>query len=283
MSTKIFIGNLSHEAQEDDLRPIFEKYGSVSECAVLSSYGFVHMDDEEEAKSAIEGLNGYNIRGLRIRVEISHGKKGDGSKRGRGGGGFRGGRGRGGPRGGGGRDRGGPSRPSPYDRYPAPSSSYYDRYDPYSRYPYPERDYYRPLPPRDPYRVPPTDRYSAPPRERYPERSLPERYPSPYERERIPTRDARSAYPAERIYERTPVERDPYYGRERAASDYYRQEVDPPPHGGINGAAANNGYDSYRPLRSSGGSGYGEESGRAYGRGTPGNSQSDLQTDPIFF
>ncbi|ESP02308.1 hypothetical protein LOTGIDRAFT_238035 [Lottia gigantea] len=264
MTFKIFIGNLSHEAQESDLRPAFEKYGAVAECAVLSSYGFVHMENEDEAQAAIEGLNGYDICGLRIRVEMSHGKKGDGPRRGgRGGRGGRGssrggGRGRDGPRGGGG-------RPSPYDRYPPPSSSYYDRYDPYSRYPYPERDYYRPLPPVERYRMPPSDRYAAP-RDRYAaERPPPDRYAAAYERERLPARDARSAYPA---YDRG-VERDAYYGRERgAAADYYGHEAE------RSAAPVSNGY-SYRGEARGG---YAEDSYRA-----PGNSQSSLQTQPIYF
>lgn len=41
MPTKIFIGNLGPDTQAQDLRPLFEKYGHVSECDVLRNYGFV--------------------------------------------------------------------------------------------------------------------------------------------------------------------------------------------------------------------------------------------------
>lgn len=41
MPTKIFVGNLAAETQSDDIRALFEKYGSVVECDVLNRYGFV--------------------------------------------------------------------------------------------------------------------------------------------------------------------------------------------------------------------------------------------------
>ena len=41
MPVKIFIGNLSSDTTGDDLRPLFERYGRVSECDVVRNYGFV--------------------------------------------------------------------------------------------------------------------------------------------------------------------------------------------------------------------------------------------------
>jgi RNA recognition motif-containing protein len=41
MTVKIFIGNLSGDTQADDVRALFEKYGTVVECDVLKNYGFV--------------------------------------------------------------------------------------------------------------------------------------------------------------------------------------------------------------------------------------------------
>ena len=41
MPVKIFIGNLSSDTTGDDLRPLFERYGRVSECDVIRNYGFV--------------------------------------------------------------------------------------------------------------------------------------------------------------------------------------------------------------------------------------------------
>ncbi|KAL5008095.1 hypothetical protein ScPMuIL_013676 [Solemya velum] len=217
MTTKIFIGNLSSETQSADLRQLFQKFGKVAECDVLRNYGFVHMDDSGEAKSAIAELDGYSLHGNRMRVELSTGKSGSG-RGGRG-------RGRGGSRFGGG---GGGGRP------PA---------DPYYR-PYPYDDYRRPYPPRPGDRYPPTSR--PPYDDRYgripppPERDERYRYPYPEER-RMPGRyDDRMA-----AYERTRT--DPYY-RDRSPMgrpppDYYRRE----PSLEYRGEAARgypNGYDS---------------------------------------
>lgn len=73
---KIFIGNLPDEGQvkNEDVRPLFEQYGSVSECEVIKNYGFVHMDDEEAGLRAISELNGYEIAGRKMKVEKSESK-----------------------------------------------------------------------------------------------------------------------------------------------------------------------------------------------------------------
>lgn len=41
MTIKIFIGNLASETEADQVRVLFEKYGTVTECDVLKNYGFV--------------------------------------------------------------------------------------------------------------------------------------------------------------------------------------------------------------------------------------------------
>jgi len=73
---KVFIGNLPDEGQvkNEDVRPLFEQYGSVSECEVIKNYGFVHMDDEEAGLRAISELNGYEIAGRKMKVEKSESK-----------------------------------------------------------------------------------------------------------------------------------------------------------------------------------------------------------------
>ncbi|XP_046351322.1 RNA-binding protein lark-like [Haliotis cracherodii] len=328
MPTKIFIGNLGPDTQAQDLRPLFEKYGHVSECDVLRNYGFVHMSDDNEAQVAITELDGYSIHGHRMRVERSTGKRGEGGGkdrargggRGRGRGGIGRGSGRGSPRGG-----GGGIRDSYGSRYPPPHP--YDRYDPYYRYPYPERDpYYRPPPPSDRYppRMPPPpppgDRY--PPRDRLPagERPLPPpdrraAYPDPRDRMLPPPRD-RYGYPEERSpYERSPYERarpldvpsDPYY-RERSPvarppPEYYERPLAdyPPPArrpAQENGQGYPNGYDYYskrpdyrdleRPVVSSHSAPQYQQprmsgAGSTSAQKNPYDSQSLLQTGPIFF
>jgi RNA recognition motif-containing protein len=71
MPTKIFVGRLSEGVTNDVIRELFRKFGKVVECDVVADYGFVHMESEEEAKAAISALDGYNINGSRISVEMS--------------------------------------------------------------------------------------------------------------------------------------------------------------------------------------------------------------------
>merc|ERR1712001_127708 len=90
--TKIFVGNLGNDGKitNDDLRPLFEKYGTVTECECMGKFAFVHMETEAEATEAVKELNGHLIKDRNIKVE--KGSKND-KKRGAGGGKMRGGRG----------------------------------------------------------------------------------------------------------------------------------------------------------------------------------------------
>lgn len=71
---KIFIGNLSSTATAEELRVLFEKYGSVSECDIVKNYGFVHMPNTFEAEQAIQNLNQHEMHGWPMNVEISKGR-----------------------------------------------------------------------------------------------------------------------------------------------------------------------------------------------------------------
>lgn len=70
---KIFIGNLSGETTSQDLRELFEDHGNVLEADVVEGkyFGFVHMETEDERKSAVEALNGHSLHGRDIAVEAS--------------------------------------------------------------------------------------------------------------------------------------------------------------------------------------------------------------------
>lgn len=73
----IFIANLNFKIQSDYLREVFEEYGTVSSAKIITDkktgrskgYGFVEMDDDEEARKAIQGLNGQELEGRSIVVE----------------------------------------------------------------------------------------------------------------------------------------------------------------------------------------------------------------------
>lgn len=73
---KIFIGNLPDGGivKNEDVRPLFEQYGTVSEAEIVKNYGFVHMDSDEAGMRAITELNGYFICGRNMKVEKSESK-----------------------------------------------------------------------------------------------------------------------------------------------------------------------------------------------------------------
>ncbi|KAG4066504.1 hypothetical protein HA402_007140 [Bradysia odoriphaga] len=72
---KLFIGNLEEKTQPNDLRPLFEKYGTVVECDIVKNYGFVHMENEQQGRDAIQNLNGYVINANPIKVEAAKSRR----------------------------------------------------------------------------------------------------------------------------------------------------------------------------------------------------------------
>nr|CAA36322.1 16 kDA protein [Mus musculus] len=68
---KIFVGNVSAACTSQELRSLFERRGRVIECDVVKDYAFVHMEKEADAKAAIAQLNGQEVKGKRINVELS--------------------------------------------------------------------------------------------------------------------------------------------------------------------------------------------------------------------
>ena len=115
MSKKIYVGNLSFKATEEDVRDLFEAHGTLESVAMINDrdtgrfrgFCFVEMDDNE-ALAAIEALDGYEHDGRALRVNEARPREE------RGGGGFRSGggnRGGGGPRSGGGGPRSGGGGP----------------------------------------------------------------------------------------------------------------------------------------------------------------------------
>ncbi|MBW7864732.1 MAG: RNA-binding protein [Candidatus Hydrogenedentes bacterium] len=105
----IFVGNLSFNTNEDNLRAAFEAYGQVSSARIITDretgrsrgFAFVEMPSSSEAQAAISGLDGRDMDGRNLKVNEAKPKEEGG--RGGGGGGYRGGGGGGGYRGGGSR------------------------------------------------------------------------------------------------------------------------------------------------------------------------------------
>lgn len=72
---KLFVGNLQEGSiSSDDLKPLFESYGNVTECEVIKNYAFVHVDVEDNGDAIIRELNGTDLKGRNIKIEISESK-----------------------------------------------------------------------------------------------------------------------------------------------------------------------------------------------------------------
>ena len=121
MNSKLFVGNLSFNTTENDLQDAFAAHGTVVETNLMMDrvsgrprgFGFVTMSSPEEAQKAIDALNGKEIDGRALTVNIARPREerpggGGGGRREFGGGGGGGGRrdyGGGSGGGGGGRGR----------------------------------------------------------------------------------------------------------------------------------------------------------------------------------
>ena len=111
MESKLYVGNLSYNVSEDDLRELFSQAGEIKDVQIITDrdtrrskgFGFVEFNTQADAEKAIQMFNEHELDGRRLTVNIARPREDRG---GGGGGGFRGGGG-GGSRGGYGGGRGG--------------------------------------------------------------------------------------------------------------------------------------------------------------------------------
>src|ERR1700752_1360707 len=101
MSNKLFVGNLSFNTTENDLQDAFAAHGTVTEANLMMDrttnrprgFGFVTMSSAEEAQKAIAALNGKEIDGRALTVNVARPREersgGGGGRREYGGGGDR--------------------------------------------------------------------------------------------------------------------------------------------------------------------------------------------------
>src|SRR5881396_3691433 len=100
MSTKLFVGNLSFNATENQLQDLFAAHGNVIEVDVITDkfsgrprgFGFVTMETKEAAEAAIQALNGKDIDGRALTVNEAKPRE-ERAPRSGGAGGYGGGRG----------------------------------------------------------------------------------------------------------------------------------------------------------------------------------------------
>lgn len=78
-SMNIYVGNLPYETGENDLRQAFEEFGAVDTVKVIvdrytnrsKGFGFVEMPNDEEAKAAIAELDGKDMGGRPLKVNVA--------------------------------------------------------------------------------------------------------------------------------------------------------------------------------------------------------------------
>lgn len=96
----IYVGNLSHDVTEDDLKEAFKAFGEVETVRLIKDndtgrskgFGFVEMSDNANAQSAIDGLNDKELKGRALKVNTARPRTENRSGRGGYGGGRGGGR-----------------------------------------------------------------------------------------------------------------------------------------------------------------------------------------------
>ncbi|MGC6506598.1 MAG: RNA recognition motif domain-containing protein [Coraliomargaritaceae bacterium] len=96
MNTKMYVGNLSFDATQEDLESLFSAYGNVKDVFILKDresgrprgFAFVSMETPEEMNAAIEALNGEEFMGRNLTVNEARPRE---ERGGGGGGGYRGG------------------------------------------------------------------------------------------------------------------------------------------------------------------------------------------------
>lgn len=98
MGRKLYVGNLSYDVTSSSLEQMFSQFGTVQSAQVIQDrdtgrskgFGFVEMGSDQEAQSAIDGMNGQEFNGRTLTVNEARPREDRG---GGGGGGGRGGRG----------------------------------------------------------------------------------------------------------------------------------------------------------------------------------------------
>uniref|UniRef100_A0A182WH35 RRM domain-containing protein n=1 Tax=Anopheles minimus TaxID=112268 RepID=A0A182WH35_9DIPT len=76
--TRVYVGNLTDKVKKEDLEGEFTKYGKLNSVWVAFNppgFAFIEFENKEEAETACDNLNGQDILGSKLRVEISKGRR----------------------------------------------------------------------------------------------------------------------------------------------------------------------------------------------------------------
>ncbi len=83
MQTKLYVGNLSYDTTEDELRDLFTQAGTVASVALIKDrdtgrskgFAFVEMSNQSEAEKAIQMFNGYTLANRPLKVNAARPKE----------------------------------------------------------------------------------------------------------------------------------------------------------------------------------------------------------------
>ena len=72
-TSKLYVGNLNYQTDEEQLRELFSQYGTVSSINIIEGKGFAFVEmDQSGAEAAIQALNGQEMGGRSLRVNEAH-------------------------------------------------------------------------------------------------------------------------------------------------------------------------------------------------------------------
>ncbi|MBN1798893.1 MAG: RNA-binding protein [Spirochaetales bacterium] len=77
MANKVYVGNLSYETTDDELRELFKECGTIASVKIITDaytgksrgFAFIEMETSKEAKNAISTLNGRELNGKVLRID----------------------------------------------------------------------------------------------------------------------------------------------------------------------------------------------------------------------
>lgn len=83
MKNKLYVGNLPFSADDSSIKELFSKSGTVTSASVIhdketgrsKGFGFIEMSSEQEAATAIENLNGKELEGRALKVNLAKPKE----------------------------------------------------------------------------------------------------------------------------------------------------------------------------------------------------------------
>jgi RNA recognition motif-containing protein len=67
----LYVRNLTADVTEEQLKSLFEEFGSIERVKKIKDYAFVHFEDRNLALQAMNGLNGRDVGGAHIEVSLA--------------------------------------------------------------------------------------------------------------------------------------------------------------------------------------------------------------------